>query len=83
VAVDTVAEWVDDGDTRRRVWDLYRRTSPRGAGYDLGNFWRSPDDPELHVLRLDPWRIQVIRGGDLRSRIWTVDHAGDRVSVGS
>ncbi|MET9338493.1 pyridoxamine 5'-phosphate oxidase family protein [Nonomuraea sp. NPDC003804] len=70
VAVDAVAAWVDDGETRRHVWELYRRTSPRGAGYDLGNFWTSPADPKLHVLRLEPYRIQVIRGMDLRGRIW-------------
>lgn len=44
--------------------------SPPGAGYDLGRFWTGPSDPELRVLRLAPWRIQVIRGHDLRSRIW-------------
>ncbi|GGP86195.1 pyridoxamine 5'-phosphate oxidase family protein [Streptosporangium pseudovulgare] len=70
VAVDAVAGWVDDLEARRHVWDLYRRTSPRGAGYDPGNFWRSPSDPKLHVLRLEPYRIQVIRGMDLRGRIW-------------
>ncbi len=57
---------------KEHVWDLYRRTSPRGAGYPLGNFWTAPSDPKLHVLRLTPWRIQVIRGADLRSRIWRV-----------
>ncbi|MER6514299.1 pyridoxamine 5'-phosphate oxidase family protein [Nonomuraea sp. NPDC001636] len=71
VAIDATAAWVDDLATKRRVWDLYRATSPRGAGYDLGAFWRSPADPALHVLRLEPWRVQVIRGTDLRSRIWT------------
>ncbi|MGW6501681.1 pyridoxamine 5'-phosphate oxidase family protein [Nonomuraea angiospora] len=71
VAVDAVASWADGLDVRRRVWDLYRATSPRGAGYDLGGFWHSPADPKLHVLRLDPFRVQVIRGMDLRSRIWT------------
>lgn len=70
VAVDTVAEWVDDLDIKKRVWDLYSRTSPRGAGYELGQFWTSPADPKLHVLRLEPWRVQVIRGRDLRSKIW-------------
>jgi general stress protein 26 len=70
VAVDAAAEWVEDLEVKRHVWDLYRRTSPRGAGYDLGGFWRSPSDPQLHVLRLVPWRVQVIRGADLRSRIW-------------
>lgn len=76
VAIDTVAAWVDDPATRRHVWDLYRRTSPRGAGYDLANFWRSPADPKLHVLRLDAWRVQVIRGMDLRSRIWRAGEPG-------
>ncbi|KAB2344747.1 pyridoxamine 5'-phosphate oxidase family protein [Actinomadura rudentiformis] len=70
VAVDTVAEWVDDLDIKKRVWDLYSRTSPKGAGYELGQFWTSPADPKLHVLRLEPWRVQVIRGRDLRSKIW-------------
>ncbi|MBB5083833.1 pyridoxamine 5'-phosphate oxidase family protein [Nonomuraea endophytica] len=70
VNVDTVAEWVTDIEVKRRVWDLYRKTSPRGAGYNLGNFWTGPADPKLHVLRLEPWRVQVIRGTDLRSQIW-------------
>jgi hypothetical protein len=43
------------------------------AGYPLGQFWTGIDDPKLHVLRLTPWRIQVIRGGDLHSRIWKSD----------
>ncbi|WP_336205393.1 pyridoxamine 5'-phosphate oxidase family protein [Nonomuraea sp. LPB2021202275-12-8] len=73
VSVDTVAGWVEDEEVKRRVWDLYRAGSPPGAGYDLGNFWKSPDDPELHVLRLAPWRVQVIRGTDLWSRIWRAD----------
>ncbi|GAA0985007.1 pyridoxamine 5'-phosphate oxidase family protein [Acrocarpospora macrocephala] len=76
VSVDTVAEWVDDLDTKRHVWDLYRKTSPPGAGYDLGRFWREgPTDPQLQVLALRPWRIQVIRGTDLRSKIWRADRS--------
>ena len=73
VSVDTVAAWEDDAEVRRRVWDLYRTGSPAGAGYDLGNFWKSPADPQLHVLRLTPWRVQVIRGADLQSKIWRAD----------
>ncbi|MGS2806873.1 pyridoxamine 5'-phosphate oxidase family protein [Nocardia sp. MW-W600-9] len=69
-AVDAHAEWVDDLSVKAHVWRLYRQTSPRGAGYNLGAFWHSPNDPRLHVLKLTPWRIQVIRGNDLRSRIW-------------
>lgn len=70
VAIDAVGSWTEDADERRHVWDLYRAGSPPGAGYDLGRFWTGPSDPELRVLRLAPWRIQVIRGHDLRSRIW-------------
>ncbi|MEU4512242.1 pyridoxamine 5'-phosphate oxidase family protein [Nonomuraea wenchangensis] len=70
VSLDTVAEWVSDPAVVRRVWNLYREGSPPGAGYELGNFWSSPEDPRLGVLRLTPWRVQVIRGADLHSRIW-------------
>lgn len=71
VAVDVVATTVTDLDAKQHVWELYRQTSPPGAGYDLGRFWRhGPSDPTLHVLRLEPWRVQVIRGSDLRSKIW-------------
>jgi general stress protein 26 len=70
VAVDAVGRWTDDPEERRHVWDVYRAGSPRGAGYDLGRFWSGPDDPTLRVLRIEPWRIQVVRGRDLRSTIW-------------
>ncbi|MEU6726481.1 pyridoxamine 5'-phosphate oxidase family protein [Nonomuraea wenchangensis] len=75
VSLDTVAEWVSDPAVVRRVWTLYREGSPPGAGYELGNFWSSPEDPRLHVLRLTPWRVQVIRGADLHSKIWQVEPA--------
>ncbi|GAA3388651.1 pyridoxamine 5'-phosphate oxidase family protein [Cryptosporangium minutisporangium] len=70
VAIDAVAEWVDDPAVKDHVWQLYERTSPTGVGYPLGKFWKSPLDPKLHVLRLTPWRVQTIRGTDLRSTIW-------------
>ncbi|WP_378735306.1 pyridoxamine 5'-phosphate oxidase family protein [Nocardia brasiliensis] len=81
VAVDATAEWVDAPEIRQRVWQLYGQTSPPGAGYDLGQFWHSPQDPKLQILRLDPWRIQVIRGTDLRSRIWQAPAGAERVAV--
>ncbi|HEY0693959.1 MAG TPA: pyridoxamine 5'-phosphate oxidase family protein, partial [Kribbella sp.] len=63
VAIDAVAGWDNALPTKEHVWDLYRKTSPRGAGYPLGNFWKSPSDPQLQVLRLTPWCIQVIGDG--------------------
>lgn len=65
VAVDSIAAWDDDPDTARAVWDLYRTGSPPGNGYDPGQFWRGPDDPEFHVLRLEPWRVQVLTAREL------------------
>jgi general stress protein 26 len=74
VSIDSAAEWVDDPAVHRRVWDLYRHGSPPGVGYEPGQFWRGPDDPDFNVLRLDPWRVQVLWGRDLAagvpSRIW-------------
>lgn len=76
VAFDTVTEWANDLETKKYVWDLYQHTSPKGVGYPLGSFWHDgPADPKLHVLRLTPWRVQVIRGMDLQSRIWRAPEA--------
>lgn len=74
VFVDSVSAWVDDRDTKLRAWDLYLRTSPPGVGYDPHLYWSGgPDSPDYQLLRIDPWRVQVVRGSDLRSRIWAVD----------
>lgn len=75
VSVDGTASWSEDPGERRRVWDLYRYGSPPGAGYDPGAFWTGPDDPEMALLRIEPRRVQVLRGRDLvtgvPARIWT------------
>jgi general stress protein 26 len=75
VYLDSVATWTDDADIDQRVWQMYRQGSPPGVGYDPAAYWRGPDDPAFHVLRLDPWRVQVLRArdvarGDLSGRIW-------------
>jgi general stress protein 26 len=70
---DTVAAWVEDPKVKQRVWELYRRGSPPRVGYDPWKYWRGPADPNFAVLRLDPWRVQVVRGADLRSRIWSAE----------
>lgn len=80
--LDSVAAWVDDPGVKQRVWQLYRSGSPPGVGYDPAGYWRSPDDPAFHVLRLDPWRVQVLRRhdlarGDLSGTIWLADAPPD------
>ena len=72
VFIDSVSTWAEDQETRQYAWDLYRKGSPAGVGYNPLNFWRGgPEDPKYHVLRIDPWRVQVLRGSDLSSCIWT------------
>jgi NAD(P)-dependent dehydrogenase (short-subunit alcohol dehydrogenase family)/general stress protein 26 len=74
VHVDTVSTWVDDTDVKHKAWELYRKGSPPGVGYDPIRYWRKGmDDPEFAVLRMVPWRVQVVRGTDLFSRIWESD----------
>lgn len=74
VYVDSVAGWVDHPEVKLKVWELFREGSPPGVGYEPGAYWRGPEDPRYHVLRLDPWRVQVLRGRELASgrpsRIW-------------
>lgn len=75
LSLDSTAAWTGDRDTRHRVWDLYRSGSPARVGYDPHPFWPDgPDGPGFGVLRLDPWRVQVLRGPELASgtppRIW-------------
>jgi general stress protein 26 len=78
VYLDSVAAWVDDADVKGRVWRMYQEGSPPGVGYQPAAYWRGPDDPAFHVLRLDPWRAQVLRArdlarGDLSGTVWRAD----------
>lgn len=77
VFVDSVSVWEDDAEEKSRVWDLYRAGSPAGVGYDPITYWRGgPTDPEYGLLRIDPWRVQVLRGTDLRSVLWYAPAGG-------
>ncbi|GAA2107918.1 pyridoxamine 5'-phosphate oxidase family protein [Actinomadura alba] len=74
VFIDGVATWVDDPEVKRTVWESYRKGEPPGVGYDPVRYWRGgPTDPEYHVLRVDPWRVQLVRGTDLGSTIWQAE----------
>ncbi len=71
VFADCVATWVTDDKVRSDIWDLYKKGSPDGVGYDPGRFWSGgPTDPKFGLLRLETWRVQVLRGTDLSSRFW-------------
>ncbi|MGH9212779.1 MAG: hypothetical protein ACRD2C_19230 [Acidimicrobiales bacterium] len=78
VYLDSDATWTHDADIDQRVSNMYRQGHPPGVGYDPTAYWRGPDDPAFRVLRLDPWRVQVVRArdvarGDVSGRIWRPD----------
>jgi general stress protein 26 len=74
--VDGVAGWVEEQSVKSEVWELYRRGSPSGVGYDPIRYWQGgPTDPEYGLLRIDPFRVQVLRGADLRSTLWQSEKA--------
>jgi len=78
VFIDAVATWVDGEAELADTWALFRDTpTPLGwgqAGLDGygADEWRS----EIYTpLRLDPWRVQIMRGteypvGDLTGAVW-------------
>lgn len=78
VFVDCITAWVEDDEERQSVWDLFHDTpeplgwGPDGmAGYGAER-WRSS---VFTPLRLEPWRVQVMRGeeypsGQLAGRVW-------------
>jgi general stress protein 26 len=78
VFIDCVATWVEDEREKEQVWELFRNTpeplgwGPEGlAGYGSDD-WRTPI---FTPLRLEPWRVQVMRGeeypfGKLTGTVW-------------
>jgi hypothetical protein len=83
VFADCVAEWVVDDAEKERVWVLFLTTpQPLGWGEEgLAGYgperWRNPI---FTPLRLEPWRVQVVRGeayplGDLNGRVWRSEEA--------
>ena len=57
--IDCTAEWQDDQETKKRIWNLLKDT-PEPVGYDPIAFWADgPTDPTFGVLKLTPWRLEV------------------------
>lgn len=70
VYADCKAEWVEGATARQHVWDLFKTTAPP-AGVDLGNIFKSLDDPEFGVLKFEPWRIELFDISNSENRkIW-------------
>jgi hypothetical protein len=79
VYADCVATWVEDLAAKRAVNEMFKST-PTPLGYDPVEFGLGvPEDATFTALRLDPWRIQVLRfagwGESLTPRTWNADGA--------
>jgi general stress protein 26 len=61
VFADCRASWVEDGESKRHVWDLIAAEAVKRS-FDPYSVWTSgADDPTFEVLRFDAWRVQVTR----------------------
>lgn len=59
VYADCVAEWVDDLDEKRRIWELFKSTPPP-LGYDPAMEFGTPEHDDFGLLKLTPWRIDLV-----------------------
>lgn len=59
VYVDCKAEWIEDMDQKRRIWDLFKN-APEPLGYDPAMTFGSVDHENFGLLKLTPWRIDLV-----------------------
>ena len=59
VYADCVAEWEDDRDQKRRIWNLVASIPPP-LGHDPTTDFVHPDHENFGLLRLTPWRIVLV-----------------------
>jgi hypothetical protein len=59
VYVDCKAQWIDDLDVKRRVWNLFR-DAPEPLGYDPAQDFVAPESERFGLLKLTPWRIDLV-----------------------
>jgi general stress protein 26 len=59
VYIDCVAEWEDRMDEKIRVWEFLKSTPPP-YGFDPATIFQTIDNPNYGLLRLTPWRIELV-----------------------
>ena len=69
VYIDCRADWADDLEEKRRVWELFK-AAPEPLGYDPAPFFIAPDHPGFGVLKLTPRRIAVVTQSPPNSLVW-------------
>lgn len=59
VYADCAAEWIDDLSQKQRIWDMFRN-APEPLGYDPATTFVAPDHESFGLLKLTPWRIDLV-----------------------
>jgi general stress protein 26 len=59
VYVECTAEWIDDLAQKERIWNLFK-DAPPPLGYDPKDTFISYDHENFGVLKLTPWRIDIV-----------------------
>jgi uncharacterized pyridoxamine 5'-phosphate oxidase family protein len=76
VYADCTAEWMDDLDQKKRIWALFKNTPPP-LGYDPAQDFVSYDSDKFGLLKLTPWRIDLVsfpaENFDKGTRVWRSD----------
>ena len=77
VYVDCKAEWIEDGTSKQRIWQLLQST-PAPLGFDPAPIYGSVENPEFGLLRLTPWRIEVTSVATVPAerKIWYASEIG-------
>ena len=68
VYVDCKAEWVDDLSQKQRIWQLCKDVPPP-VGFDPAPIYERADHPNFGVLKLTPWRIELVNFPD-KATVW-------------
>lgn len=59
VYVECTAEWVDDAAQKQRIWAMFE-SAPEPLGYDPAPTFISADHENFGLLKLTPWRIDLV-----------------------
>lgn len=59
VYIDCKTQWENDLNEKKRVWDLFKY-APEPLGYDPAQDFISPEHEVFGLLKLTPWRIDLV-----------------------
>jgi general stress protein 26 len=74
VYAECTIAWETDPVVKQHVWDFIANT-PEPLGYNIQAFYQSPDNPAFGLLKLTPWRLEVVHMPSAR-KVWVSDTQG-------